>query len=306
MELAVISIGKIATMFIIGLIGLMCYRIGLINEDTKERLSQILLFLITPLVIFTSYQQKFDASMLKGLLIAIGLAAFTHVIGILLTYIMIRKDPERDYQIERLSAIYSNCGFIGIPIAQGMFGAEGVFYTTAYITVFNVLLWTHGIMTVTGKKDLRSCLYALGSPSIIAVLIGFLCYLLHLVLPQVLLEPLVSLAGMNTPLAMLIAGVSIGSSNIIKMLKKKRIYYVCFLRLILIPLVVMMALKLIPVDDVIRYTVLLGAACPVGASATLFAISYHKDSIYASEIFGVSTVLSIVTIPFIMLICGTI
>lgn len=306
MKLAEITISKIIVMFIIMLVGMICYRVRLIDERTNEKLSNVLLLLISPLLIFTSYQREFNPDMLYGLLSAIFLAAVSHLIAIVVAGILIKKNGAIDWEIERMSAIYSNCGFMGIPLVNEVFGAEGVFFMTAYVTVFNLLIWTHGVILMTGQTDMRSCIKALKTPSIFAIVIGLACYLCHITLPAVLLEPLQSIANMNTPLAMLVAGVSVASSDIKTMLKKKRSYYMCGIRLVLIPLLTLFVLKLFQMDKMVTTTIIMAAACPAGATGTLFALRYKKNAIYAAELFGMSTVFSLVTIPFVMLICGNV
>lgn len=305
MELAVITADKISVMFVMALIGMICYRLGLINGHTNEKLSDILLLLVSPLLIFTSYQQEFDPAKLNGLLTAFFMAAVSHGAAIAIASLLIKRG-KTDWEVERISSIYSNCGFMGIPLVSALYGAEGVFYVTAYITVFNLLVWTHGVILMTGKQSLKSFLTALKSPCIIAVALGLFCYLVRIRVPVVVLEPLTAIAGMNTPLAMLIAGVSIAGSDIRAMLMKTRLYYICALRLLIIPAVVLVILKAFRFDDMVTTVVILATACPTATTGTLFALKFHRNSRYASELFGMATAASIVTIPFIMLLCGMI
>lgn len=303
MELAVITAQKISVMFVMALIGMVCYRVKLIDKHTNEKLSDILLLLVSPLLIFTSYQQEFDPEKLNGLLTAFVMAAASHAIAIVMASFAVRRG-RKDYQVERMGVIYSNCGFMGIPLVNALFGAEGVFYVTAYITVFNILIWTHGVILMTGKRDTKSLLAALKSPCIIAIILGIVCYLCRIRFPALILEPIEAIADMNTPLAMLVAGISIAGSDIRSLLKKKRIYYLCAVRLLVIPVVVLAVLKALHLSDMVTTVTVLATACPTGTTGTLFALRFHGNSGYASEIFGLATAFSIVTIPFIMLLCG--
>ena len=300
MELAVITAEKISVMFVMALIGMICYRIGLISGHTNEKLSDILLLLVSPLLIFTSYQQAFDPEKLNGLL-----TAFFMAVAITITSFLVKKG-RTDWEVERISSIYSNCGFMGIPLVSALFGADGVFYVTAYITVFNVLVWTHGVILMTGKQDFKSFLTALRSPCIVAVVVGLFCYLARIRFPAVILEPLTAIADMNTPLAMLVAGVSIAGSDIRALLMKVQIYYVCAIRLLVIPVAVLLVLKAFRLDDMVTTVVVLATSCPTATTGTLFALKFHRNSGYASEIFGLATASSIVTIPVMMLLCGLI
>lgn len=305
MELAVITADKISVMFVMALIGMICYRVGLIDRRTNEKLSDILLLLVSPLLIFSSYQQAFDPEKLSGLLAAFLMAAISHAAAILISSVLVKKG-KKDWEVERISAIYSNCGFMGIPLVSALFGTDGVFYVTAYITVFNVLVWTHGVIMMTGRQDFKSFLTALRSPCILAVAAGLICYLARIRLPDVFLEPVTAIADMNTPLAMLVAGVSIAGSDIRAMLTKVRIYYICAVRLLIIPMAVMLVLKAFGFDEMVTTVVVLATACPTATTGTLFALKFHRNSGYASEIFGMATACSIVTIPVMMLLCETI
>ncbi len=305
MELAVITAEKISMMFVMAITGMICYKVHLIDKHTNERLSDILLLLVSPLLIFTSYQQEFDPGKLRGLILAFLMAAVSHAIAIFIASFLIKKGRP-DYEVERMSAIYSNCGFMGIPLVNGLFGAEGVFYVTAYITVFNILVWTHGVILMTGKHDGKSLVAALKSPCIISVAVGLLCYLCRIRVPEMILEPITAISDMNTPLAMLIAGVSIAGSDIVSLMKKKQIYVICAMRLLLIPTVVLLLLKLFYPGDMVTTVIVLATACPTATTGTLFALRFHRNAGYASEIFGMATACSIVTIPFMMLLCGSV
>ena len=305
MNLSFIALNKITVMFIILLIGAFCYKRGLITEHTNRSLSDISLMLVTPLLIFTSYQKPFDAQLFEGLMLSFLLSIVSFAVAIAASYLMIRKKPgSENYTIERISAIYSNCGFIGIPLIDALAGSEGVFYMAAYITIFNALLWSQGVIMMTGKSDIKSILKIVRSPSIIAVILGILCFLCRILLPDVIVEPLASIASMNTPLAMLVAGVTIAQSSLLKAVRKPRIYYVCLIRQVIAPLLVLLLLKAAPfaIPDPVMLTIVTACACPAAASGTLFAIKYQKDSLYASEIFAISTVLSMITIPAVFLL----
>ena len=126
------------------IVGSICYKIKLINKEMNKYLSDLVLMLVNPLVIFLSYQREFEDTLLQGLLISLLLATITHVLAIIIAKRIIRKkDKPEDGVLERFAVIYSNCGFIGIPLVNGIFGSEGVFYITAYMTIFNLL---YGLM----------------------------------------------------------------------------------------------------------------------------------------------------------------
>jgi predicted permease len=307
MSLASTAFNQIMIMFFIILIGIFCYRIHLIDQVTNRKLSDIVLILVNPIVVLVAYQREFDTTLLTGLLISLVMAVVTHIIGIVISNVIIRRKKNRaDLSIERFAVIYSNCGFIGIPMAGGLFGSEGVFYITAYMTIFNLLVWTHGVVIMTGKADIKSIGKALLSPTIIATVVGFLLFVTRLMIPNVLLDTLSYIGNMNTPLAMLVAGVTIAQTDVRKLLLKPRIYYISFVKLLLIPIVMLLLFRLFEIPNVVLLTSVLAAACPTAVTVNLFSIRYGKNFLYASEVFAVSTMASMITIPTVMYIANLI
>jgi predicted permease len=305
MSLAITAFNQIVIMFFLILIGVICYRTDLIDRETNKKLSDVVLMLVNPFVIFVSYQRKFESTLLTGLLISLLLALVTHLFGILITCVVLRKkNHEADIAIERFAVIYSNCGFIGIPLVDGFFGSEGVFYITAYITIFNLVVWTHGMITVSGKSDRKSIIKAILSPSVIATVIGFIFFIFRLMLPDTIYKACSYMAELNTPLAMIVAGSTIAQTNFLKLLGKIRIYYIAFLRLLLVPIVMLFLFSFFDISSTVLLTSVLAAACPTGATVSLFAIRYGKNYLYASEMFAVTTVLSLLTIPLVMAIAN--
>ena len=299
MSLANIVLNQILIMFILILVGYICYKLKIIDETLNRKLSDLLLLLVSPFLIFNSYQREFSKELLSGLLISLGLAVVTHLFGILAAYVFLRgRNPE--VVIERFSVIYSNCGFIGIPIINGIFGSEGVFYITAYITIFNLFLWTQGLIMMNGVQSPKTMIKTLISPTLVAIILGFIFFITQLRLPPILFDSMEYVAAMNTPLAMIIAGVTIAQTNIWKIFIKPRIYLAVFLKLIFIPVILLLIYSKLQLEVPVLAAAVLAAACPTGATGTVFAIRYQKNALYASEIFAMTTLGALITIPVIM------
>ena len=101
-------------------------------------------------------------------------------------------------------------------------------------------------------------------------------------------------------MAMIVSGVTISATNVPKLLKNARLYFICFVKLIIIPAVLALVMSLFSVDEEVRMTVIVAAASPPAAMCTLFCIKYNKNSVYASEIFTAGTILSVLTLPVIV------
>ena len=296
----IISI-QILKMLLLLLLGIFCFRTGLIDQRGSKTLANLLLMIISPVLAVLCLQTDYSASLVRGLLLSYVLAILTHLGMIVLSTVLIRKTGNTDYSIDRFSAIYSNCGFMGIPLVQSVLGNEGVLYLTAYMIVFNLFVWTHGVAVMTEKTSFRNITKALLSPVILGNAVGMLLFFLQIRLPDFLLDTCQYVADMNTPIAMIIAGVSVAQTDLWGMFKKKKLYLISVFKLMLMPAVVLLMLVLLPVPSTVAYTTIIAASCPVGATCTAFALRFQKNYTYASELYAFTTLCSILTIPIFIL-----
>ncbi len=300
MENAEIILNQTLIMLILIIVGIICKKTKIITDDGNKELSKLVLTVVNPIVILMAYQKDYKPQLVKNLLIAFGLSILSYIILIVAAYLLIPQKDGRETQIERFSAIYSNCGFMGIPLVNALFGSEGIFYLTAFLTVFNLVVWTHGIILISGERNLKNIVKVFYSPVIISIVLGIIMFFAQIRLPDIITDSLNFISNLNTPLAMIVSGVTIADTKILKLLKKPGIYYVSFLKLILLPLILIAAFSLFNVNEQVRITVLVAASAPAAAMCTLQCIRYEKNSLYASEIFAASTILSVVTLPIIV------
>lgn len=287
-------------MLLLMLVGVLCYKTKIISSASNKELSKFVLQIVNPVMIFMSYQTEIHADLVKNLFITFGLSVISFVITIIAVYVLISKKKGRETEIERFSAIYSNCAFMGIPLANAMFGMEGVFYLTAFITIFNLFVWTHGIILLTGEKDFKQVVKVFYSPTIVAIVLGLIAFFTQIKLPELPAKVLNYIAELNTPLAMIVSGISMAETNVFKMIKKPDVYRVCLAKLIILPVILSVLLVFLPVDEKVRLIVLVAASAPPAATCTLQCLRYGKNYLYSSEIFTAGTILSIITLPLIV------
>lgn len=303
MDIALKVLQQVVIMLLIMAVGMIAYRTKLISKEGNKQLSNLLLMVVNPALLFMSYQEELDAEHLHGLALSFGITTVCMLVMIVLSHFLI-SDKHEAYRVERFAATYSNCGFIGIPIVNGVFGAEGVFYLTGVVTVFNFMAWTHGLILMGGKNGqkltVKETAKNLCTPTLIAAVLGLIVYLTQLPLPSVLLEGIGYISDMNTPLAMLIAGLTLAQSDLKTVFLKKRIYYVSFLKLILYPMLILLMFRWMPIEPIVLLSITLSLGCPVAALCTAFGLRFDNHPVYASEIFAVSTILSAISLPLVM------
>ncbi len=321
--MAAVVFQQACIMLILIAIGAGCFKLKMLSQEAVSQISGLVLKVVNPIVILMSFQREFNTELVHDLGWTFLLAIVSYGIAFAVSYLCIRKKEGREAVIERFSTIYSNCGFMGIPLVQAMFGYEGVFFLTAFIATFNAFVWSHGVMQMSGQKSLRSLLKVLRSPAIIAIVVGLVMFFCRITLPSLddpmpsdasglrcalhmiggLLSSAFEMVGsLNSPLAMFVAGATIIQTDIPKVLRKPRIFYVCFLRLIAVPVITVLVFLLFPAEKIVEMTVVAAASAPCAAICTMMSLSYKRNAAYASEIFGVSTLLSIATMPLMMVL----
>ncbi len=267
------------------------------NEGTKQ-MSFLLLHVVTPCVIISSFQGR-NMDDMKELLTAFVLSTLIHIIAILVSYpFFLNKKKNKNWVIDRFCSPYSNCGFMGIPLLSAALGAKGVFIGSAYLVVFNIFTWTQGLGMFLGSNGKLSFKKVLLSPGIIGITISGIIMALNLNLGTTVTSVINGLAGLNTPVAMILLGIYLGESEFVKVLKIFNMYVVCFLRLIFIPLIIVALMYVLKLEQTLSFALVLSSSCPCAAISAIFASEYGKDSGYASSVVSISTILSLVTLPF--------
>lgn len=292
-------------MFILLAFGYFLYKKKLLSDESTKQLSAIAINIICPIVIFNSYQTEYDPSLLTGLLISIGLAAIAHLVLILFSRIVVRKGENKE--IERFAISYSNCAFMGIPLVEATFGTEGVFYLTGYITVFNLLMWTHGNLLMQGSSSLspKAFLKVLCSPAILSIVLGMIFFFTGVRLPDIITSPLNYLGALNTPLAMMVSGATIAKAGLAGAFTNRRIYFIQSFKLLIAPAVI--ALLTVPliqfgVSEIIVNTNLIAAAAPTASATIMFAYKHSRNAEYASYHFALSTASGMLTMPLVLML----
>ncbi len=293
---------QLVKMFFIMLLAIMCYKLKLVSQEGNSSLSNLLLMVVNPCVILTVYQTEYNPELVHGLLLAFAAAAVTHVIGVIVSTILVRPSSGPDYGIERYSIMYSNCGFIGIPLIRSVLGDTGVFYVTAYMIMFNLFSWTHGIFLMEKKCTLKNLREGFLSPMFISSIVAVILFFVQFRIPAVLLDTMNYVADMNTPLAMMIAGFSVAQSDIGMLIRNARIYLISAAKLFIIPLLMIPVFLVMRLPYEVSMTILIAASCPVAATGTMLAIRYKQNYTYSSEIFAMSTVLSVAAIPLVVML----
>lgn len=297
-----IIVTQIAVLFLIMVIGFLARKKDIISGDMTKKLSELILMITQPLLIIASFNLELSKEMLGNMalvfILSVGIHAFSMAAGQILYF----RYPRDIKSVLKFATVFSNCAFMGFPMLEGILGSVGIFYGSIYIIPFYILALSYGVMVFTGKNDRDTLKKILFHPIVISVIVGMVLFLLQIKLPAPLYKAASMVGSMTSPLSMLIVGALLANMPIKKMLLDPSLYYGSFVRLILLPVLVMLALRPFALPADILRTCITLVAMPAGVNTVIFAEKYDGNAELASSLVGISTILSIITIPSIMLL----
>lgn len=278
-------------------IGYFLFRKKLVSTIGIADMGRMLLHIVMPAAILKSYLVEYSGEQLKGLIISFIAALLSLLLAIGISRIFFRKDQA----IERFGAAFSNAGFIGIPLVQMTLGEEAVFYVSSFVALLNILQWTYGVMLLTQDSSALSCRKLSTNPIILSFFGGLLLFFLPVKIPELLNSMIGTLSSMNGPLAMIILGTYLAQIPFRALFTESIIYKCTLIRLIVIPALTIVLMALFPAEyHIVKLTILIAAAAPVGSNVAIFAQLYQQDYIRAVKEVCFSTLLCIFTLPVII------
>lgn len=295
---------QVVVLFILMGLGFIGNKTKLITLDGSKVMSDVVLYFVTPCLIINSFSNmECDKQHLNGLIICFVSFFAIMAATIALVHVIFRGKDEKKMRVLRFGLVFSNVGYMGIPLQEAVLGEEGVFYGAVCVGVFNLLVWTYGVICSSGSIKNLSVKTLIFNPGLIAVTVGLIIFLGSVPVAKYLPPVHTTLgymANLNTPIAMMVIGFNLANSNIIASLKSASTYLVAALRLIAVPLASLFVLLLCGIRGDILVSLVVASSAPVAAVTTVFAIKYDNDINTSVNLVAFTTLLSIVTMPVIV------
>ena len=291
---------QVLMLFLLMGAGFAMQKAKLFGKDGITAMSNVLLWGATPCLLIQSFQREFDMELARSLMIFSICAAVAILAVLYITPVFFKKRYADEWELLSFACTFSNCGFMGIPLAGAVFGAEGAMYASIFVAIFNLLQWTFGFKRLSGKGvNLRKMII---NPGVIGILIGVPLFIFSIPLPEVLGEAVGSIASLNTPLAMVVIGAHLAAAELKKALSDRRAFLVCLIRLIAAPLAGLALLWLLPIplEHVPISVLLVEFAAPCGATTVLIGTMCGKDGELAGSCVALSTLFSLITLPLMI------
>ncbi len=304
-----VPVTQVSIMFALIALGWVAFRLRWIGTETLSGMTNLLLFIVSPAVIVLAFQRDFAPDRLQtiGLVFAIDLLSFALTIAVAKALFSRRLVPDAARRVVlRFGTIYSNAGFIGIPLAKAILGDDGVFYAVAYIAAFTIFVWTHGAAQfgADGQPPGQALRKVLINPNIVAIVVAFAFFLLSVRLPSPVTDVLGYLAAMNTPLSMIVIGVTLAEFSLRTVFTDGLVWLGALARNLVVPLLFVLLLWPIPVDPMARMAMMISISAPVGATVVIFSVKHGRDTQFATRLLCLSTLLSVLTLPSMLVLAG--
>lgn len=295
-----IVLRQIVIMFVYMAIGGLLFQKGLITKEGSKSLANLLLYVVLPCVVVKSFCVARTPERTSGLLVSFLAALGILLLAMAVSHLLFKKNPIDDF-----GAAFSNAGFMGFPLVAAVQGSEAIFYAAGFVALLNALQWTYGQSLISGDPGYRSPKAILKNPLVLSLLLGILIFCFEIPMPAIASDLLAALAALNAPLAMVILGVYLAQTDPKTLFNDPHLYVVAAVRLVLIPLLTILVLKLLPAEyAAIATTLVIVAAAPIGSNVAVYAQKLGKDYAYAVRGVCLSTLLSVITMPLLMLLVG--
>ena len=289
------------TIFTLMLAGYVLTKLNILTSDSRKHLANLLVNFILPCNILVSFMTEFSRKVLTDCLSIFLVSLCIQIIVIVTCKYFYPKATEKQIPVLQYGTMVSNAGYMGNPIAQGLYGDKGLLYASIYLIPLRIVMWSVGVTCFTRSTGKGVFKKALTHPCIVAVFLGMLIMIGGFRFPAGIEQTIRYAGNANTALSMIIIG------NILAEVKPSEIldgraFWFCAVRLLLIPLIVLFGCRIFQIDELVKQVSVVLAGMPAAATTAILASTYDGDAHFAAKIIFLSTLLSMLTVPVLCII----
>lgn len=285
--------------------GYLVSRIGMMDEHTNNQMSDMIVNLFNPLLIFSSAANAVGQISLEAMwrvgLIAAGMFLVFIIAGMILSPIF-EKDL-RQRKIFQLMVVFSNVGFIGIPVVSSILGEAYVVYVTEFMLVYTLVFYTYGITLIDGRFSVSS-LKAMVNPGTIFGAAAMLVIIFGIPVPEFIKTAATYLGNVTSPMALVAVGFALSQADFRKIFCQPRLYVFSVIKLLILPLLMLPLLRLVADDEVLVPVSMVMFGMPIGNMPLILGSQKGLDVSACSAAIILTTILCIFTVPVLMICAG--
>lgn len=292
---------QVFILFILILIGYIARVKKYMDKEFTSKLSTLTMTIFLPSMIISSMQLEYNPSLGDKIFKLIFISLFMYTISFAIAYLIkfFFKSKE-NLGVYQFVILFSNVGFMGYPVVEAVLGRDAIFYTSIFNLPFNLLLTTIGVFLLSKDNDsYKFSSKSLISPVTISVFLGLILFIFKINLPSFLNKTLAILGNVTTPLSMIIVGSLLYNASTLDCFFNRKLLFITFIRLLLIPFIVYFMLKGIVKDSLLLSIPVVISAMPAAANTAILANEYKANESLASQAVFFTTLFSMFTIPLI-------
>ncbi|MTI96925.1 MAG: AEC family transporter [Firmicutes bacterium] len=295
MDLAIVS-ESIVALFIMILVGVYARRRNIITDEMNKGLVNILIQIALPFMIITSFLHTYDSTIKANVVSTIYYSIIAYILMAAISYSLLKPVKKDKKTILHFANVFVNTGYVGFPILNSIYGAEGVVYGSIFNMFFVLLLWTYGIALFTGRWNAQEFKKVLLNPSILAVCAGIIIMFFNIRIPSVIEFASKGIGNLTGPLSMMIIGGILSNIQINRYLRDWTIYYGIAVKLIIIPIAIYLVALFTKVSSIAINSVIIMTAMPASTMTSILSETFDKEKEYAAIVVSVTTLLSLFTV----------
>ena len=285
-------------------LGFLLYKLHILNDTVNKGLSGLIVHFTSPCLIFMSIISM-DGSQIHNALMLLWIGFVIYAVLIVLSLLIVRllKVPPSDSGVYQAAIVFGNVGFLGIPLAESLFGPVGLFYMALLNIHLNLFVYSYGFYIVArnSTSGFRFSFKTMINGGIISVLLAMIFFFFQIRLPEAITEPISFVGQITSPLAMVVIGSTVAASSLKTVFSNRKIYVLAVLKLLFIPAATWFLLKVTLGSGLMSQVLTMYVGMPTAAIVSMIAVAYDSDAETASSATGMMNILCIVTIPILYL-----
>lgn len=294
---------QMITLSLLMLTGFFANRFGILGRDAQKWMSKLIINITCPALILSSVTTSQRLENNRMVLIIFGAAIAYYLILPFLAKGCALAGPRNRRSEYTCMLIYSNLGFMGIPVANAVLGKEAILYISIFMAIFNISIFSYGIILLGGTGGGKLQFKKMINPGTVSAVAAVLLYLGSISIPTLLLEPITAMGNTTTPLAMMVIGASLANGKVRDLFTEKSMILFTVLRLLGLPLLAWVVCQILGVQDrLLAGALILISGMPVASNTVMLCTELNRDGDYIAKGLLISTLASVVTIPLISML----
>lgn len=284
------------TLFLLVSVGFLVKKIHLVSDQGQKSINTLVLYVVLPCNIVKSFMVELEGGMIRDLTSMMFLSILVQVIFVVYGKVLFRKESTGRKACLEYATLCSNAGFLGNPVAEGVFGSYGLVLASVFLIPMRIMMWSEGIAAFSGSSDRKGTLKKVCThPCIIACVIGIIVMTTGYRFPSPITSTISSLGSCNTALSMMVIGMILTDINFKEFVDKTVLMYSLH-RLVILPIIILGVCMVLPITKTVSGVCVLLSAMPAGATTSILASRYEMEPEFATKLVIVSTLLSLPTI----------